>query len=409
MMERSDVSRIAPAPHGPASSSLVFAVVYLGMVLGRLPGLAIDRTGVALLGAIALVGIGAARRRDAAWAAIDVPTIALLFGLMVVSAQFRLGGFYAARHARASPRATLSPPALLAARGRRRGLLSAVLANDIVCLAMAPVLVEGCARRGLDPVPFLLGARLRRQRRLGGDADRQPAEHADRPGAAPVVRRLPARRGRAGRCSGCVATWAIVAWRTGGAGRASARVRRPIAGRRSTAWQTTRGSVVLARADGGFLFTAVAARASSRSAAAGVLLAQPPHGARARCSAWSTGTCWCCSSGLFVVNHALAPRGTAGRGRSAASATPASTWPSPAWLFVRHRGAVEPGLQRAGGDAAAAGRHPPAGRADPRARQHARRQPVPGRQHRQPDRGRPGGRGSACASAGASTPASASR
>ena len=36
------------------------------------------------------------------------------------------------------------------------GALSAVLANDIVCLAVAPLLVEGCARRRLDPVPFLL-------------------------------------------------------------------------------------------------------------------------------------------------------------------------------------------------------------------------------------------------------------
>ena len=36
------------------------------------------------------------------------------------------------------------------------GALSAVLANDIVCLAMAPVLVELCARKRLNPVPFLL-------------------------------------------------------------------------------------------------------------------------------------------------------------------------------------------------------------------------------------------------------------
>ncbi len=36
------------------------------------------------------------------------------------------------------------------------GVLSAVLANDIVCLAVAPLLVEGCARRRLDPVPYLL-------------------------------------------------------------------------------------------------------------------------------------------------------------------------------------------------------------------------------------------------------------
>jgi Na+/H+ antiporter NhaD/arsenite permease-like protein len=72
----------------------VFVFVYLGMVLGEIPGLALDRTGVALLGALALVASEQVSPA-AAWQAVDVPTIALLFGLMVVSAQLRLGGFYA--------------------------------------------------------------------------------------------------------------------------------------------------------------------------------------------------------------------------------------------------------------------------------------------------------------------------
>lgn len=37
---------------------LVFGLVYLGMILGGLPFVQLDRTGVALLGAIALVGVG---------------------------------------------------------------------------------------------------------------------------------------------------------------------------------------------------------------------------------------------------------------------------------------------------------------------------------------------------------------
>ena len=35
-------------------------------------------------------------------------------------------------------------------------MLSAVLANDIVCLAMAPIVIASCAGRRLDPLPFLL-------------------------------------------------------------------------------------------------------------------------------------------------------------------------------------------------------------------------------------------------------------
>lgn len=132
----------------------VFAFVYLGMILGEIPGLALDRTGIALLGAITLV---AADRMslDEAWTAIDVPTIALLLGLMVVSAQFRLGGFYAAITRRLG-RSEHSPSELLALVVITAGGLSAVLANDIVCLAVAPVLVELCARRRINPVPFLI-------------------------------------------------------------------------------------------------------------------------------------------------------------------------------------------------------------------------------------------------------------
>jgi len=132
----------------------VFGLVYLGMLLGEFPGMRLDRTGIALLGAIALIGterLTLAR----AWTAIDVPTMALLLGLMVVSAQFRLGGFYTlvTRRLGASDH---TPSGLLALVIVTSGVLSAVLANDIVCLAMAPILVELCARRQLDPVPFLL-------------------------------------------------------------------------------------------------------------------------------------------------------------------------------------------------------------------------------------------------------------
>src|SRR5262245_49023296 len=74
--------------------ALIFCVVYLGMILGALPFLSLDRTGIALLGAIALLTIGDLTLDQAAQA-IHLPTIILLFSFMVVSAQLRLGGFYA--------------------------------------------------------------------------------------------------------------------------------------------------------------------------------------------------------------------------------------------------------------------------------------------------------------------------
>ena len=132
----------------------VFVLVYLGMILGGLPFLKLDRTGVALLGAIALIATGAVTE-EAARAAIHTPTLILLFSFMVVSAQLRLGGFYdwAARRLGALP---LTPPRLLGALIAAAAGLSAVFSNDIVCLAMAPVLAELCLARWLNPIPFLL-------------------------------------------------------------------------------------------------------------------------------------------------------------------------------------------------------------------------------------------------------------
>src|SRR5215510_8855635 len=132
----------------------IFVIVYLGMLLGGLPFLQLDRTGVALLGAIALVGTGDLTPEQAALA-IHLPTLLLLFSFMVISAQMRLGGFYAwiTLHVAALP---LGPRALLAAVIATVAALSAVFSNDVVCLAIAPVLADVCLRRGLDPVPFLL-------------------------------------------------------------------------------------------------------------------------------------------------------------------------------------------------------------------------------------------------------------
>jgi len=132
---------------------LVFSFVYVGMILGRIPGLALDRTGVALLGAIALLTLGRVRVPELA-AVVDLPTIALLFGLMVVSAQFRMSGFYSGLVRRIAG-IEASPERLMALLIAVVGILSALLANDIVCLAVAPVLIEGCARRRLNPKPFL--------------------------------------------------------------------------------------------------------------------------------------------------------------------------------------------------------------------------------------------------------------
>ena len=133
---------------------VVFAAVYLGMAVGRWPGLKLDRTGVALLGAIALYAISALDGA-AVLAAIDFPTLVVLFGLMILSAQFAACGFYDWCSVRIAT-AAMPPAMLLALTVAAAGGLAAVLANDVVVFAMTPVLCAGLRRRGLDPRPFVI-------------------------------------------------------------------------------------------------------------------------------------------------------------------------------------------------------------------------------------------------------------
>jgi Na+/H+ antiporter NhaD/arsenite permease-like protein len=136
-------------------SLTLFLITYVGIALGKVPGLVIDRVGIALLGAIAMVVTGVITA-PAAVQSIDLSTILLLYSLMIISAQLRLGGFY-----------TWSASAILSQLSRPKSfllvlmtvsaILSALLANDIVCFAFTPVLTAALLRAGLNPLPFLLG------------------------------------------------------------------------------------------------------------------------------------------------------------------------------------------------------------------------------------------------------------
>jgi Na+/H+ antiporter NhaD/arsenite permease-like protein len=124
------------------------------MAFGRLPGFKVDRTGAAVAGAMAMIASGGIGPQQS-WDAIDYRSVGMLFGLMVVSAAFVVSGFYAAV-ARWVVTLKVSPPVLLAILIAVSGLLSAVLTNDVVVVAMTPLLVSITLARGLNPVPFLL-------------------------------------------------------------------------------------------------------------------------------------------------------------------------------------------------------------------------------------------------------------
>jgi Na+/H+ antiporter NhaD/arsenite permease-like protein len=134
---------------------VIFVVTYAGLAVGRLPGLRTDRTGLALVGAVFMILAGALTF-DEAVRAIDFETLALLLGMMIVLAYLRRAGFFE-RLALATLDRVRSPRGLLAATVALSGVLSAVLVNDIVCLALAPLVLKLARHLRYDPKPHLIG------------------------------------------------------------------------------------------------------------------------------------------------------------------------------------------------------------------------------------------------------------
>src|SRR5207245_1021184 len=91
----------------------------------------------------------------AAVAAVDARTLALLFGMMIVAAYLRLSGFFGLVTTWAMRRAS-TPVGALAAVVVAAGTLSALFVNDVICVVMAPLVVDLTRRLGLPPVPYLI-------------------------------------------------------------------------------------------------------------------------------------------------------------------------------------------------------------------------------------------------------------
>jgi len=148
---------LAAAPAGLGDKPVVlaiFAVTYLGVAMGRIPGLKLNRVGIALLGAIAMMVFGDIGTKDAV-SYVNWPTICLLFGFFVISAQLRLSGFYDKVAGGISAR--LGHPArFLLVLMLATGGLSAFLNHDIVCYVFAPVVGTALLRQRLNPIPFLI-------------------------------------------------------------------------------------------------------------------------------------------------------------------------------------------------------------------------------------------------------------
>ncbi|SEF15237.1 transporter, YbiR family [Rhizobiales bacterium GAS191] len=140
------------------AAGVIFAGSYLALAIGRIPGLSIDRAGIALVGASLMVASGALSLEDA-YKAVDLDTITLLLGTMIVVANLRLSGFFSVANAWVIAHAR-RPLILLGAVVATSGFFSAFLVNDAICLVLAPLVLELTLALGRRPVPYLLAVAM---------------------------------------------------------------------------------------------------------------------------------------------------------------------------------------------------------------------------------------------------------
>jgi Na+/H+ antiporter NhaD/arsenite permease-like protein len=140
------------------TAAIIFLGTYLVLAIGRLPGFRVDRTGAAIIGASLMIAFNVLTL-DEAYAAIDHNTIILLFGMMIVVANLRLSGFFAAvsewmvEH-------THHPLTLLGAIVLVSGAFSAFFVNDTMCLVLTPLVLEIVLALGRNPIPYLLAVAM---------------------------------------------------------------------------------------------------------------------------------------------------------------------------------------------------------------------------------------------------------
>ncbi len=133
---------------------IIFIITYLLVGLRQIPRLHIDRPAGALVGAVLMIVFGVLTL-DQAFAAIDMHTLLLLLGMMIITVYLRAAGFF---ELMADKILSLSktPLQLLIFVTISSGLLSALFVNDTICLLYTPIILEITLQLRVHPMPYLL-------------------------------------------------------------------------------------------------------------------------------------------------------------------------------------------------------------------------------------------------------------
>ena len=133
---------------------IVIGLTYIGLGLGYLPGLRMNRASIAIVGASLLMALGVLNLKEA-WGTIDYKTLIFLFSMMVVSANLAYSGFFQLALDTVM-RLTQSPLGLLIVLTFGSGILSAFFLNDTIALILTPLTLGLTQALKLNPIPYLL-------------------------------------------------------------------------------------------------------------------------------------------------------------------------------------------------------------------------------------------------------------
>jgi Na+/H+ antiporter NhaD/arsenite permease-like protein/uncharacterized membrane protein (UPF0127 family) len=133
---------------------VIFIITYVFIGLRQIPRVHIDRPAGALVGAVLMVVFGVLTL-DQAFSAVDLHTLLLLLGMMIITVYLRTAGFFELMADKILSRSR-TPLQLLIFIALSAGLLSALFVNDTICLLYTPIVLAITVQLGVNPMPYLL-------------------------------------------------------------------------------------------------------------------------------------------------------------------------------------------------------------------------------------------------------------
>jgi len=135
-------------------TTFIIVITYIGIAIGGFPYLRVNRTTIALIG----IGLLLALRLlafDQIGSLLEINTLVLLFGMMIINANLQLAGFFRLAGSFIL-RWTKSPRSLLGLEIIVVGVLSALFLNDTICLMLTPLILDITDTAKRNPIPYLI-------------------------------------------------------------------------------------------------------------------------------------------------------------------------------------------------------------------------------------------------------------